>query len=193
MRLDCSNMRLTPPKLVEWRYGYCDGSFFVQGIRWLYSVDCNQEALGQLVERHARRHPELLRRGQRAIRPGSSVRIERLCMHVCAMSSWCAATCRARGRSALHPVSRWTTRGSVGTALSPTSILGRAQVSRLQSDATRVQLRATLHDSTGTTLESFVLQDDHEPRTVARHSVLTAMWPYPAQCRRAAVLCGVRG
>jgi protein involved in polysaccharide export with SLBB domain len=50
----------------------------------------------------------------------------------------------------------------------PDAYLGRVLVSRLQSDSTRVQLRAMLRDSTGATVESFVLQDDDEITTYSR-------------------------
>ncbi len=44
----------------------------------------------------------------------------------------------------------------------PDAYLGRVLVSRLRSDSTRVQLRAMLRDSTGATVEPFVLQPDDE-------------------------------
>ena len=50
----------------------------------------------------------------------------------------------------------------------PDAYLGRVLVSRLQSDSTRVQLRAMLRDSTGATVEPLLLQDDDEITTYSR-------------------------
>ncbi|MGV3710310.1 MAG: SLBB domain-containing protein, partial [Gemmatimonas sp.] len=44
----------------------------------------------------------------------------------------------------------------------PDAYLGRVLISRLRSDSTRVQLRAMLRDTTGATVEQFVLADDDE-------------------------------
>lgn len=44
----------------------------------------------------------------------------------------------------------------------PDAYLGRVLISRLQADSTRVQLRAMLRDTTGATVEPFVLAEDDE-------------------------------
>lgn len=44
----------------------------------------------------------------------------------------------------------------------PDAYLGRVLITRLQSDSTRVQLRAMLRDTTGATVEPFVLADDDQ-------------------------------
>ncbi len=44
----------------------------------------------------------------------------------------------------------------------PDAYLGRVLVSRLLADSTRIQLRATLRDSTGVTVEPLLLQEDDE-------------------------------
>ena len=34
----------------------------IKRMLWMFSAECHQEALGQMVEREARRNPELFRR-----------------------------------------------------------------------------------------------------------------------------------
>ena len=52
----------------------------------------------------------------------------------------------------------------------PDAYLGRVLVSRLLADSTRIQLRAMLRDSTGATIEPFLLQEDDEITTYSRTS-----------------------
>jgi len=50
----------------------------------------------------------------------------------------------------------------------PDAYLGTVHITRLRPDSTRVQLRATLRDTTGATLEPFALADDDEIRVYSR-------------------------
>jgi protein involved in polysaccharide export with SLBB domain len=52
--------------------------------------------------------------------------------------------------------------------LKPDAYLGRVLVSRLNADSTRTQLRAMLRDTTGATIEPFVLQPDDDITTFSR-------------------------
>lgn len=52
--------------------------------------------------------------------------------------------------------------------LQPDAFLGTVHVSRLRPDSTRVQLRATLRDTTGATLEPFPLQEDDQVTVYSR-------------------------
>ena len=55
----------------------------------------------------------------------------------------------------------------------PDAYLGRVLISRLRADSTRVQLRAMLRDTTGATVEPFVLADDDQITLFSRTNFRT--------------------
>ena len=71
------------------------------------------------------------------------------------------------GTVGLSPGLRLSDAIKLAGGLKPDAYLGEVLIARLQPDSTRIQLRATLRDSTGTPVQDVILQEDDDIRIFA--------------------------